>query len=79
MARLDLLNDVARFKMKFYRCPWARYEDAKPGSLKLLPPDHHFEDLRKDYNAMQVMLFGNIPGFDELMKGLADLEQHINR
>lgn len=79
LARLDLLNDVARFKMKFYRCPWARYEDAKPGSLKLLPPDHHFEDLRKDYDAMQVMLFGNIPGFDELMKGLADLEEHINR
>ena len=27
---LDLLKDVVAFKKKFYRCPWAKYEEAVP-------------------------------------------------
>jgi len=78
LTNLGLLDEVARFKMKFYRCPWARYEDARPGSLKLLPPDHHVGALRKDYDSMQTMLFGSIPSFDEIIEGLAALENEIN-
>lgn len=79
LKRTDLLKDVVRFKMRFYRCPWARYEDAKPGSLKLLPPAHHVDELRKDYAAMKIMLFGVIPSFEEIMAGIDALEQLINR
>ncbi len=78
LTNFMLLHEVARFKMKFYRCPWARYEEAKPGTLKLLPPSHHVADLRKDYNSMQTMLFGHIPTFDAIMEGLAALEAEIN-
>lgn len=78
LANLQLLDDVARFKMKFYRCLWAKYEEAKPGTLKLLPPAHHVDDLRKDYELMQTMLFGTVPTFDEIMNGLAALEKEIN-
>ena len=78
LTRIDLLEDVVRFKMRFYRCPWARYEDAKPGSLKLLPPEHHVDELRRDYAAMQIMLFGVIPNFEEIMDGIDALEQLIN-
>ena len=38
LADLVLLEDVVEFKRRFYRCNWAKYEDAKPGTLKLLPP-----------------------------------------
>ena len=58
--RLDLLREVTAFKMRFYRCPWARYEEAWPGNLRLLPPMHHVEGLREDYRAMQSMLFGTL-------------------
>ena len=64
--------------MQFYRCPWALYEEARPGSLRLLPPAHHLAELERDYRAMQVMLFGQIPSFDEIMKELAALEKAIN-
>jgi hypothetical protein len=79
LARTDLLVEVVRFKMQFYRCPWARYEEAVPGSLRLLPPEHHVLELKKDYQAMRTMLFGDIPGFDEIMAGLAALEKAINK
>lgn len=76
---ITLLERVVRHKMKFYRCPWARYEEAKPGTLKLLPPKHHTDDLRKDYRSMQAMLFGDIPDFEDILKGLTLLEKEINR
>ncbi len=78
LANTDLLREVVQFKMRFYRCPWARYEDAKPGTLRLLPPQHHVGELRRDYRAMQGMLFGTVPGFDEIMTGLDALEKSIN-
>ncbi|MDE3179763.1 MAG: nucleotidyl transferase AbiEii/AbiGii toxin family protein [Acidobacteriota bacterium] len=75
---MDLLQEVVRFKTRFYRCPWARYEDAKPGTLQLLPPRHHVDELRRDYQAMRGMLFGAVPDFDEIMTGIAALEISIN-
>lgn len=78
LAKIDLLHEVAEFKIRFYRCPWARYEQAKPGSLCLLPPSRHVRELRKDYAAMSEMLFGDIPSFDAIMDGLRRLEATIN-
>ena len=78
LGRLDLLQEVVRFKMQFYRCSWARYEEAKPGSLRLLPPTYNEAELRKDYQAMQGMLFGAVPSFEEIISGVAALEKAIN-
>jgi len=78
LAKLDLLNDVAAFKIKFYRCSWAKYDEARPGSLRLLPSTDQINDLRRDYQNMQPMLFGSIPKFEDILAELAILEQRIN-
>lgn len=78
LAQMDLLLDVAQFKNRFYRCPWARYEEAKPGTLRLLPPEHHTAELHKDYQSMRGMLFGQVPTFEEIVKELVALEKRIN-
>ena len=78
LARLDLLQKVVDFKMKFYRSAWAKYEEARPGSLRLLPPAERVADLRKDYQSMQPMLFGTIPGFEDILTELAALEKMVN-
>ena len=74
----DLLEQVVRFKDKFYRCPWARYDLAKRGTMKLLPLEYNIAKLRSDYEHMQNMLFGERPSFDEIIQGIADLEEEIN-
>lgn len=74
----DLLTRVVDFKNKFYRCPWARYDLAKRGTIKLMPPDYNIDKLRDDYEHMQNMLFGSKPSFDEIMEGIAKLEKEIN-
>jgi hypothetical protein len=78
LARPELLRDVIEFKRRFYPSQWARYDLAVPGSLRLLPTRAHLNELQRDYAAMQVMLFGEPPGFDAIVATLAELESHIN-
>lgn len=74
-----LLTRVVDFKDKFYRCPWARYELAKRGTMRLMPPKYNMDKLRADYEHMQNMLFGAKPSFEEIMDGIAKLEEIINQ
>lgn len=78
LADNDLLTRVVEFKDKFYRCPWARYDLAKRGSMRLMPPDYNLDKLRDDYEHMQNMLFGEKPSFEKIMDGIAKLEAEIN-
>ena len=78
LADNNLLVRVVRFKDKFYRCPWAHYELAKRGTVRLLPPEYNTEKLYADYDHMQNMLFGQKPSFDEILDGIKKLEKEIN-
>jgi hypothetical protein len=73
-----LRERVVKHKSDFYYTRWARYDLAVPGTLRLVPPEAHLPDLRRDYESMQVMLFGNPPSFDEILRRLEDLEAEIN-
>ena len=75
---LGLLRKVVEFKEKFYRSPWAKYEDAHAGSIKLMPPDYYLSVLQEDYTHMQNMLFGDKPTFEALMIRINELEHEIN-
>lgn len=78
LADLKQLSDVVDFKMKFYRRGWARYDLAKPGSLKLIPGDKVLKAVRRDYIDMRNMIFGVYPAFDEVLATLQLLEDEIN-
>ncbi len=73
-----LLTRVVDFKAKFYRCQWARYDLAKRGTMRLLPPDYNLSKLMTDYEHMQNMLFGRKPDFEEIMDDIRKLESEIN-
>lgn len=75
---MDLLKRVTDFKMKFYPRKWAHYELAVPGTLKLLPPEYRMDALKKDYDSMKNMMFGQYPDFDSLMEFTKELENEIN-
>ena len=78
LKNLKLLEDVVKFKQKFYPSGWAKYEDAKAGTLRLLPPDYRYKELKKDYTAMQNMIFDKNLDFDEIISILKSLEDEIN-
>ena len=48
-AQPGLLEQVVRFKEKFYRTPWAKLADARPGTLRLAPPKGRLDELAADY------------------------------
>jgi hypothetical protein len=78
LADLKLLHNVTIHKDRFYHCAWARYLDAKPGSFHLLPRDERLPELRRDYQAMQVMFFKDPLDFETVLQRLMHLERDIN-
>jgi predicted nucleotidyltransferase component of viral defense system len=79
LAVIHLLPAVVQFKERFYPSEWARYDLAVPGSFKLLPSaDLQITDLERDYQDMQIMLFGEAPNFISILDVLKQLENQIN-
>lgn len=76
---MDLLKRVVEHKKRFYPRAWARYDLAKPGTMRVLPPTHGRGKLEADYRAMREMIFGEYPSFADVLATLADLENEINR
>ena len=77
-ADAGLLARVVEFKEKFYRTPWARLAEARPGTLRLVPPASRVPELAADYAAMRPMLFGEFPSLGEIVAYLGGLEERIN-
>ena len=78
LADNDLLARVVAFKDKFYRCPWARYDLARRGTMRLMPPEYNISKFRDDYEHMQNMIFGEKPKFDTILSEIQKLENEIN-
>ena len=75
----DLLEQVAKHKAVFFRSSWASYDSARPGTLKLVPPETKLRELRADYRAMAPMMFDEKPlAFDEVIARIQRLQDKIN-
>ena len=80
LSDLELLSAVREHKTKFYYAQWARYDEARPGSLRLVPlADQRRRELAQDYRDMRPMFFAEPPPFEVLMAELEALEQTFNR
>lgn len=75
---LVLLERVVRFKERFSPAGSAHYELAKPGTMRLLPPEECLPLLREDYEHMKNMIFGETPEFEEILECMERLEGEIN-
>jgi hypothetical protein len=78
LGKLDLLPEVAHHKSVFFKSAWANYDNAKPGSLRLVPNANLAAALRKDYAGMQEMIIGDAPKFDEIIATIEAFEAEIN-
>ena len=78
LADTEFLAQVVRHKETFYASAWARYDLARPGSLRLLPSEKRTVALERDYRRMHVMIFEEPPEFGDIIESLASLETRIN-
>lgn len=74
-----LLADVVEFKIRHYPSAWARYDLARPPSIKLIPSGENLIELEKDYGRMADMFFATPPTFRSVVDGLRSLEREINQ
>jgi hypothetical protein len=79
LERADLLERVVAHKRLFFASAWARYETVIPGNLHLIPPSERMPALQADYARMREMIFGDVPTWEEIMRGLRELEDRVNR
>jgi len=75
---LELLVRVVEHKKVFFRSAWSRYDEALAGRLRLLPAEERAAALRRDYDKMSAMFFGDKPTFDRILVDLSTLESKIN-
>jgi predicted nucleotidyltransferase component of viral defense system len=78
LEQLDLLADVAEHKSLLFHSSWAHYDEAVPGTLRLVPQAELRSALKSDYGSMRVMFFQDPPPFEEILTELEDLEARIN-
>jgi len=79
LADMELLARVVAHKKQFYPRRWARYDLAVAGNFRVSPSHLWADALRRDYEEMKVMIFGEAPSFDEILATLKELEKEINQ
>jgi len=76
---LDLLRSVAKHKSIFFASAWARYDEAIPGTLRLVPPTFRLPELERDYTFMRnEMIFADAPRLEDIMLALREIERRVN-
>lgn len=76
--RHDIRDQVVKWKSQFFGSAWANYEQAKPGTFRLVPRSERLPALRRDYQAMRDMYLTEPASFDEILTTLSELENRIN-
>ncbi len=79
LAQPELLKRVAEHKRIYFRAGWAKYHEALPGSLRLVPTPVVEGEMQRDYTQMQEMIFGEPPAWGDIMAAIRDLEIEVNR
>lgn len=75
----ELRNRVVQWKSQFFGSTWANYEQARPGTFRLVPPPERLAALRRDYRAMRDMYLNEPTSFHSILVALAELERRINQ
>ncbi|MBK8010128.1 MAG: nucleotidyl transferase AbiEii/AbiGii toxin family protein [Deltaproteobacteria bacterium] len=73
-----LWDDVREHHLVAFRQGWKKFEEAKRGSLRLVPQDAVRVELRRDYEAMQGMIMGDAPAFETMIERLGTIEADLN-
>ena len=74
-----LLDAVRNHNLVAFRQAWKRFEEAVPGSLRLVPQPELHAAFERDYRAMRDMILGEAPAFGWIVDRLRYAEAEANR
>jgi hypothetical protein len=69
---------VVDWKSRVFARAWARYDLARHGTFRLVPPPARQSALAEDYATMRSMFMSEPPPFAELMQRLSEAEKAVN-
>jgi hypothetical protein len=78
VADRTLGADCARHARMFFNSPDFELDAAVAGAFRVLPPPEMQVLLERDYDAMTMMITGQVPTFADVMKVIGALEQRLN-
>ena len=78
LSNIDLLEAVRSHNIIAFRQAWKRFEEALPGSVRLVPQAKLRAVIDRDYGAMQGMILGEAPDFGWIVDQLRRAEAAIN-
>lgn len=78
LADHALCARVVEWKSRVFARQWARYDLARPGTFRLLPPVARITPLARDYAQMRAMFLSPPPEFDAVLEALEAAERILN-
>ena len=78
LTNIELLDAVRNHNLIAFRQAWKRFEEAVPGSLRLVPQAELSTVIESDYGAMEGMILGEVPTFDWIMEQIQCAEAVVN-
>ena len=80
LSDISLLDRVADHKKVYFASVWANYDRARNGTIKLTPQSRVLSELKKDYELMSAMFYGNPrPEWDVILKAIGEFEKEFNK
>jgi len=78
IKNLPLGVDCVRHALMFFNRPDYELQSALEGSFAIMPKAGMVDELKRDYQAMTGMIFGEVPEFAEVLTSIEKLEIQIN-
>ena len=79
LSNINLLHEVRKHNLVAFRQRWKRFEEAVPGSVRLVPQPELRTVIEQDYESMRGMIFGNMPEIEWITEQLELAEAVINQ
>lgn len=78
LSNTGLLDAVRRHNLIAFRQAWKRFEEAVPGSMRVVPQPELVTVVERDYRAMDGMILGESPEFGWIIEQIQHAEAVIN-
>lgn len=76
--RQDLAIDCSEHAQVFFNSAALDLKTAYAGTFSIVPSVSMIKELKRDYEAMSGMIFGEVPAFDEVIEAISVFERKLN-